>query len=36
MAVEVARWVRLGKRWVENPQLLTLILALDVAAYFAV
>jgi uncharacterized membrane protein YpjA len=35
MAVEVARWVRLGKRWVENPQLLTLILALDVAAYFA-
>lgn len=28
-------WVRWIKRWVANPQLLTLLLALDVAAYFA-
>jgi uncharacterized membrane protein YpjA len=39
MATPVARssakWIARGQRWVEGPQLLTLILTLDVAAYFA-
>jgi uncharacterized membrane protein YpjA len=39
VAQPVARWVEQGvgqgKRWLENPQLLTLLLAVDVAAYFA-
>src|SRR5262245_27790044 len=31
----VARWFERGRRLVENPQLLTLLVALDLAAYFA-
>jgi len=35
MATGVAHWVERGKRLIENPQLLTLLVVLDLAAYFA-
>jgi uncharacterized membrane protein YpjA len=34
-APPVARWIEQGKRLLENPQLLTLLLTIDIAAYFA-
>lgn len=35
MATGVAHWMERGKRLLENPQLLTLLLVVDLAAYFA-
>src|SRR3954453_9835489 len=35
MATGVAHWIERGKQYLENPQLLTLLVVLDLAAYFA-